>query len=240
MSTDSRSSLSPATSRRSRTRPFLSHWPLLNGMTRRPARVVSLSPRRRSLSSSAWRSFLDRCTSPCTRRMFPNCLSRSFYSRSSTPCSSRRPRSCSRSSHSRLSSRDHLSRLYAADQYWFRLLDVFPVPQQEDEPETDQSLSSEDNKMSAEAIWILLTGLVYPPASSQYANPLLDLDLTNFLLVLYVKDAAKSQMVPDNHEQDILGVPFQNFQSFHHLSGDLDRDNFTCLWGTWTQREGNS
>ena len=240
MSTDTHRSLSPATSRRSRTRPSLSRCPLLNAMTRRPARDVSLSPRRHSFSSSARQPSWDRRTSPCTRRMFPNRHGRSSYSRSSTPRSSRRPRLRSRSSHSRFSSRDRLSRLYAVDQFWFRLLDMFPVPRQEDEPEADQSLSSEDNKMWAEAVRTLFTGLISSPASSQYADPFLDLDLTNSPLDLYVKDTLKSQMVHDNDELDTHGVPFQNYQSFHHLSSDQDREDFTCLWGTWTQREGNS
>ena len=240
MSTDTHYSLSPATSRRSRTRPSLSRWPLLNGMTRRPARDVSLSPRRHSFSSLARQSSWDRCMSPCTRRMFPNRRGRSSYSRSSTPRSSRRPRSGSRSSHSRFSSRDRLSCLYAVDQFWFRLLDMFPVPRQEDEPEADQSLSSEDNKMWAEAVRTLFTGLVSSPASSQYADPFLDLDLTNSPLDLYVKDAVKSQMIHDSDELNTHGVPFQNYHSFHHLSSDQDREDFTCLWGTWTVREGNS
>ena len=56
-----------------------------------------------------------------------------------TACSSRRPKSRSSSPRSRSSSRDHLSRPYAADQHMLGLPDVSPVPQQEDEPEADQS-----------------------------------------------------------------------------------------------------
>ena len=93
MSTDSRRSHSPAPHSQSRTRPTLSHQPSLNGMTRRPTKDVSLSPRRRSLSSSARRSSWGRRTSPCDRLMFSNRRRWSFCSRSSNPCSSRRPRS---------------------------------------------------------------------------------------------------------------------------------------------------
>ena len=110
----------------------------------------------------------------------------------------------------------------------FRLLDVSPVPQQEDEPDADQSLSPENNKMSAEAVRTLFADLVCPPALSHYTDPFLDLHMTNSPLVLYVKDAPKSQMVRDSDELDTHGVPFQNYQSFHRLSGNQDRE----LWSS--------
>ena len=65
-----------------------------------------------------------------------------------------------------------------------RLLDISSVPQQEDEPEADQSLSPEDNKMSAEVVRSLFADLVCPPALFHYADPFLDLDMTNSPLVL--------------------------------------------------------
>ena len=89
------------------------------------------------------------------------------------------------------------------------LLDVSPVPQQVDEPEADQNLSPEDNKMSAEAVRTLLADSVCPTALSHYMDTFLDLDRTNSPLVLYVKDAAKSQMVRDSDELDTHGVPFK-------------------------------
>ena len=108
MSTDSGHSRSPAPHRWSRTRLSLSHRPSLNGMMRRPARDVSLSPRPRSLSSSGRQSSWGPSTSPCIRQMFPNCCHRSSCSRSSTPCSSSRPRSRSRCPCSQSSSGERL------------------------------------------------------------------------------------------------------------------------------------
>ena len=104
------------------------------------------------------------------------------------------------------------------------LLDIFTVPQQEDEPEADQNLSPEGNMMSAEAVRSLFADLVCPPALSHYADLFLDLDMTNSTLVLYVKDAVKSQMIRDSDELDTHDVPFQNYQSFHRHSSDQDRE----------------
>ena len=102
--TDRYCSLSPASHRRSRTRPSLSRRPSPAGMTRRPARGMSLSPRRRSPSSSARRNPWGRYTSPPTRRMSPNRCGRSSCSGSCTPCPRRRSRARSHSPRSRSSS----------------------------------------------------------------------------------------------------------------------------------------
>ena len=108
------------------------------------------------------------------------------------------------------------------------LLDVSPVPQQVDEPEADHNVSPEDNKMSAEAFRTLFADFadfaVCPPAFSHYTDPLLDLNRTNSPLVLYVKHAAKSQMVRDSDELDTHGVPFQTISLFTVFSGDQDRE----------------
>ena len=72
--------------------------------------------------------------------------------------------------------------------------------------------------MSAEAVRNLFANLVWPPALSNYADPFLDMDLTNSQLSPYVKDAAKSKIVHDSDELDTQG------SLFHLLSGDQDHE----------------
>ena len=84
--------------------------------------------------------------------------------------------------------------------------------------------------MSAEAIRKLFPGLVCLPALSHYADPFPTSDVTNSQLVPYVKDAAKSKIVSDSDELNTHDGLFQNYQSFHRLSGDQDREAPTSAY----------
>ena len=186
---------------RSRTRPSLSRWLSLAGMTRRPAKDVSLSPRHSSSSPSVRRSPWGRCTSPrITRRMPLNRHSGSSCSRSSTPRPRRRPRYRSSSLRSRSPSWDRFSHPFAAEQQLLRLRDESSVPQHEEEEDIDQRSSSNDNSMSAAAVRKLFADLVCPPALSHYADPFPDAPVTNNQSVLHVKDAARSTIVSETNE----------------------------------------
>ena len=149
----------------------LSRWPSPAGMTRRPARNVSLSPRRRSLSHPAQWSSRGRHTSPRNRRMSPNHRSHYSSSRSLTLRPRRRHISHSRSPRSRLSDWDRQRRLHEADQRLLRLRDVSPVPQQDEDLDTDQNSTADDSQLSAEAVKKLFDDSLCPPALSHSADP---------------------------------------------------------------------
>ena len=166
---------------------------------------------------------------PSHQRMSPSHHSSSSCSRSSTSSPSRRHWSRSRSISSRSSSRDHLSRPYAADQQLLRLRDVSPVPQQEDE-DVDLSSSPDDIGMSAEAVKKLFAYLVCPPALSHYADPFPDAYVTNNQLVPYVKDTAKSRIVCDTEELNTHDGLFQNYPPFQCLSGEQDHEARTLAY----------
>ena len=78
--------------------------------------------------------------------------------------------------------------------------------------------------MSAEAVKKLFADLVCPPALSHYADPFPDADVTNKQFVSYVKDTAKSRIVCDTKELNTHDGLFQNYPSFHCLSGEQDRE----------------
>ena len=122
--------------RRSRDRSSLS----VVGMTRRPARNVSLSPRRRSPLHPVQQSSRGRRMSPRTGQMSPNRRSRHSSSRSPTPITRRKQISRSRSPRSRSSDWDRQRHLHEADQRLLRLRDVSPVPQQDEDMDADQNL----------------------------------------------------------------------------------------------------
>ena len=54
--------------------------------------------------------------------------------------------------------------------------------------------------------------------------------MTNTQLVPYVKDAAKRKTLSDTDELDTQNGLFQNYQSFHLLSGDQDREARTSAY----------
>ena len=103
-----------------------SHRRSLPSMTRRPARNVFLSPRRRSPSHTTQGSSRGHRMSPRSKLMSPSCQHRYSTSRSPTPRPRRRQISRSRSPRSQSSDCDRQQPLYAADQ---RLL-LLPCPSQ--------------------------------------------------------------------------------------------------------------
>ena len=162
--------------------------------------------------------------------MSPNRCGLSSCSRSPTPHQCRRPRSCSRSPRCRSSTRNRYQRLFEADQRLLRLCNLSPVPQLEDDLEADQNSSADDSRMSAEAVRRLFAKFVCPPALSHYADPYPSTDLTNTQLVPYTKDAATSKSARDGEDLDTHDDLFQNYQSFHRLSGDQNREARTSAY----------
>ena len=79
--------------------------------------------------------------------------------------------------------------------------------------------------MSLKAFRKLLADFVCPPALSHYADLIQAMDLTNNQLVPYTKDAVKSKTARDGDELDTHDGLFQNYQLFHRLSGDQDRQD---------------
>ena len=179
-------------------------------MTRRPARNVSLSPKRCSSSHPAQRSSRGRCTSPPTRWMSPNRHSRYSSSRSPTPRYSRRQISHSHCPRSRSSDWDHQRLLHEADQHLLKLRDVSPVPQQDEDLDADQNSSSDNSQLPAEAAKKLFDDLLCPPALSHYADPYPATDQMNTQLVSYDKDAAKATSAHDGDKLDTHSGLFKN------------------------------
>ena len=102
--------------------------------------------------------------------------------------------------------------------------DQSPGPQQEEEQDMNHQSSSNDNALSATAVRKLFEDLVCPPALSHYADPFPDAPVTNNQLVRYVKDSARSSIISETDELDTHNGLFQNYTSFHSLSGEQDRD----------------
>ena len=85
-------------------------------------------------------------------------------------------------------------------------------------------------QLSAEAVKKLFDNLLYPPASSYYAEPYPATNPTNTQLVPYNKDAAKVPTTLDNDELDTHDGLFKNYKSFHRLSGEQDREARTSAY----------
>ena len=106
----------------------------------------------------------------------------------------------------------------------FRLRDVSPVPPQGDDLDAEQISSVDDSHLSAEAVKKLFDDPLCPPALSHYADPYPATDPTNNQLVPYVEDPVKATTTRENYELDTHGGLFKNYQSFHRLSRDQDRE----------------
>ena len=218
--------------RRSRDSPAPSCWPLEAGRTRRLAGQPFLSPQWRSPASHrrSRRSSWGRQSSPPLRTRAPN--------RHSSPSSSRSPspqgrRSCSLSSRrqrSHSSSRDRISRPHAADQHLLRLRvddgDQHPC----DSPIPEQSTTVDDSQLSAEKVQKLFADLLDPPALSHYADPLPD-SMPSNQLVPYdpTSSSSTAPRVINVEPLETYGL-FQNYQSFHRLSGDQDKEACTAAY----------
>ena len=74
-----------------------------------------------------------------------------------------------------------------------------------------------------EAVRKLFADLVCPPVLSHYADPFSDVAVTNNQLVPYTKASAQSMIVSETNELNTHDGLFQNYASFHSLSGEQDR-----------------
>ena len=210
--------------RRSRDSPAPSRWPLEAGRTRRLAGQPSLLPRWRSPASHrrSWRSSWGRQLSPPLRTRAPNRHSSLSSSRSPSP---QGRRSCSLSSscqRSQSPSRDRISRPHAADQRLLRLRVDDGDQHPRDSPIPEQSNTVDDSQLSAEKVQKLFTDLLDPPVLSHYADPR-DSTLSNQLVKYDWTSSSTAPWVSNIEPLDTHGL-FQNYQSFHRLSGDQDKE----------------
>ena len=219
--------------RSSRDSSAPSRWPFEAGKTRRLAGQSSLSPRRRSPASQrrSRRSSWGRHSSPPLRTRAPNRHSSLSSSRSPSP---RGRRSCSVSSRrqrSWSSSRNRISRPHAADQHLLRLRIDDGDQHPRDSPIPEQSITVDDSQLSAEKVQKLFGDLLDPPALSHYDDPLPDSTLSN-QLVPYDPTAVSSSAAWSGINVELLETHglFQNYQSFHRLSGDQDKEACTAAY----------
>ena len=219
--------------RMSRHSPAPSRWPLEAGRTRRLAGQPSLSPCRLSPASHrrSRRSSWGRQSSPPLRTRAPNRHSSLSSSRSPSPQGCRICSLSSRHQRSRSSSWDRISRPHAADQRLLRLRVDDGDQHPRDSPIPEESNTVDDSQLSAEKVQKLFADLLDPPALSHYADPLPDSTPSN-QLVPYDRTSSSSSAAPrvNNIEPlDTHGL-FQNYQSFHRLSGDQDKEACTAAY----------
>ena len=232
------SSPSPSPPRRYRSSPAPSRRSFGAGMTKRPAGHPSPSPPRRSSSHHRQSRHPSRdCPSPHpsrSRGRHHHHLS-SSSSRSPSP---KRPRTESMS-HSRRTSRSVSRELgqhpYDTDIRLLRLRadtddDRYPPSTHpRGSPEPDPSLVKDD-ALSAAKVQKLFADLAAPPALSHYADPIPD-STANKQLVPYARQSttASSSSVKNNEPLETHGL-FKNYQSFHRLSGDSEKEACTAAY----------
>ena len=223
------SSPSPSPPRRYRSSPAPSRRSFGTGTTKRPAGRPSTSPHRRSPFHHRQSRHPSRdCSSPHTSRFRGRRHLSSSYSRSPSP---KRPRTGSvpHSRHdSRSLSRERGQHPYDSD---IRLLRLradseddrhIPSTHPRGSPEPEQSLV-EDESLSAAKVQKLFADLAAPPALSHYADPIPD-NTANKQLVPYVRQSTTSSSSVKNSEPLETHGLFKNYQSFHWLSGDNEKE----------------
>ena len=95
-------------------------------------------------------------------------------------------------------------------------------------PEPEQSLV-EDESLSAAKVQKLFADLAAPPALSHYADPIPD-NTANKQLVPYVRQSTtSSSSVKTSEPLETHGL-FKNYQSFHRLSGDNEKEARTAAY----------
>ena len=95
-------------------------------------------------------------------------------------------------------------------------------------PEPEQSLV-EDESLSAAKVQKLFADLAAPPALSHYADPIPD-STANKQLVPYVRQSTtSSSSVKTSEPLETHGL-FKNYQSFHRLSGDNEKEARTAAY----------
>ena len=216
--------------------PAPSRCPSGANMTRRLAGRPSLSPRRRSSSHHrrSRRPSRGRQSSPPSRSRGPHRRMTSSSSRSPSP---KRHRTASTSPWrhgSRSSSPERGSHPYDSDIRLLRLRadddDQHPASTHpSDSPDPGQSTSVDGSQLSAEKVQKLFADLITPPALSHYADPIPD-SASNKQLVPYVRTSASTASTIDNSEPLETHGLFQNYQSFHRLSGDTEKEACTAAY----------
>ena len=98
-----------------------------------------------------------------------------------------------------------------------------------DSPDPGQSTSVDASQLSAEKVQKLFADLITPPALSQYADPIPD-SASNKQLEPYVRTSAATASTIDNSEPLETHGLFQNYQSFHRLSGDTEKEACTAAY----------
>ena len=158
----------------------------------------------------------------------------SSYSRSPSP---KRPRTGSvpHSRHdSRSLSRERGQHPYDSDIRLLRLRadseDDLRIPSTHPRgsPEPEQSLI-EDESLSAAKVQKLFADLAAPPALSHYADPIPD-NTAHKQLVPYVRQSTTSSSSVKNSEPLETHGLFKNYQSFHRLSGDNEKEARTAAY----------
>ena len=98
-----------------------------------------------------------------------------------------------------------------------------------DSPDPEQSPPVDGSQLSTEKVQKLFADLIAPPALSHYADPIPD-SAPNTRLVPYVRTSASTATTANNSEPlDTHGL-FQNYQSFHRLSGDTEKEACTAAY----------
>ena len=226
---------SPSTSptRRFRSSPAPSRRPFGAGMTKRLAGRPSPSPPRRSHSHRQSRH-PSRDSSPPTSRFRGRHHISSSSSRSPSP---KRPRT-ERGTHSHRDSRS-LSQERGTHPYDsnIRLLRLradseedrhIPSSHPRGSPEPAQSIG-EDDSLSAAKVQKLFADLAAPPALSHYADPIPDSTATTQLVPYVRQSTTSSSSVQHSKPLETHGI-FRNYQSFHRLSGDNEKEARTAAY----------
>ena len=224
------SSHSPSPHRRYRSSPAASRWSSGAGMTARLAGRPSPSPQRRSPSHHR-RSrgpSRGRQSSPPSRSRGPHHRRSSSSSRSPSPKRHRTDSISPRRHGSRSASLERDSHPYDSDIRLLRLRvdddDQHPASTHpHNSPAPGQSTSVDASLLSAEKVQKLLDALITPPALSHYADPIPD-NASDKQLVPYVCSSTSTASNLGNSEPLETHGLFQNYQSFHHLSRETEKE----------------
>ena len=206
-------------------------------MTKRPAGRPSPSPPRRSSSHRRKSRHPSRdCPSPHPSRS--RGLHHHLSSSSSRSPSPKRPRTESISQSRRASrsvSRERGQHPYDTDICLLRLRadnddeGYPPSTHPRGSPEPGQSASVDDDALSAEKVQKLFADLVSPPEFSHYADPIPDSASTKQLVPYVRPSAASSSSLKNSEPLETHGL-FKNYQSFHRLSGDSEKEACTAAY----------
>ena len=228
------SSHSPSPHHRYRSSPAPSRRSSGAGITKRLAGRPSPSPPRRS-SRRSRHSSRDCHSSPPPRSRGSHHRMSSSSSQSPSP-KRRRTDSISPQRHASWSSSlERNTHPYDSDIRLLRLRadnddEQYPASTHpRNSPEPGQSTSVDASILSAEKVQKLFADLIPPPALSHYADPIPD-SASNKQLVPYVRMPTSMASNLQNSEPLETHGLFQNYQSFHRLSGDTEKEACTAAY----------